>query len=877
MDPSRWEHIQAVFHGAVDMSASERQTFLENACLGDAELLLAVRELLEADANRACLLDRDLNHIAGQLLTDGASGSLPLTHVGRYAIKERLGEGGMGVVYLAEREDLGSRVAMKVLRDAWVSPARRERFAIEQRTLAQLNHPFIAAIYDGDSLPDGTPWFAMEYVEGLSLTDYCRTRNSTIAERLRLFRDVCAAVQHAHQRLIVHRDLKPSNILVTEGGTVKLLDFGIAKQLEALDPPGGKAGTLVRLMTPAYASPEQIRGDHAGIQTDVYALGVILYELLAGRRRFDLTGLTPAEADAVILEQTAEKPSTVGRISAPARSLGNSAWADLDVLCLTAMHRDPQRRYATVDALIRDLDRFAKGHPLEARGDSLGYRADKFLRRNWKSVAALAVAGSGLVGIGTFHTARVSAARDAALAEAARTQRIQRFMLNLFEGGDTQVAPAADLRVVTLVERGIREARSLDADPVIQAELYQTLGTIQQKLGNYDAADGLLRSALDERRLASGAAHPDTADSLIALGLLRVDQAKLDDAERLVQEGLASLRRTLPAEHPSIARAVAAVGRVLRERGLYDQAVPPLEEAVRLYSAAPGAERDLAATLTALANTHFYAGRFDVSDSLNRRVLEMDRRLYGDGHPNVADDLINLGASQTSRGHHADAGQYYREALEILEGWYGKDHPETASAMTILAQALSPQGQFDEASELLRQALATQERVYGKVHPRVAFALNELGMVATRRKALDEAETSLKRALDVYSAVYKGKHARVGIAMANLATVYLAREEYDRAAQLLNGALEIYASLLPADHLNVGIAQSKLGRARLRQKRFQGAEGHLLSAYAILSKQTNPSLVWLQTVREDLAAVYRALDQPDKAERFRLEWAKAQS
>jgi len=876
MDPSRWGHNQAVFHDAVDVPGSERQTFLENACGGDAELLSAVSELLEADANRACLLDRDVDQVAKQLLTDADGGSPPFTHVGRYAIKERLGEGGMGVVYLAEREDLGSRVAMKVLRDAWVSPARRERFASEQRTLAQLNHPFIAAIYDGDSLPDGTPWFAMEYVEGASLTDYCRTRHSTIAERLRLFRDVCAAVQHAHQRLIVHRDLKPSNILVTDAGAVKLLDFGIAKQLEALDT-GDATRTLVRLMTPAYASPEQIRGERAGIQTDVYALGVILYELLVGRRPFDLTDRTPGEAEAVILEQTPEKPSTAGRTSALARSPGRSAWADLDVLCFTAMHRDPQRRYPTVEALIRDLDRFEKGQPLEARGDSLRYRVDKFLRRNWKSVAAAVVVAGALVGVSAFYTGRVSAARDAALAEAARTQRIQRFMLNLFEGGDTQVAPAADLRVVTLVERGVREAKSLEADPAIQAELYQTLGTIQQKLGNYDEADSLLRSALDGRRLVSGAAHPDTADTLVALGLLRVEQAKLDEAERLVEEGLANLRGTVPAAHPSIARALAALGKVFQERGAYDKALPPLEEAVRLYSAAPAAEADLAATLTALANTHFYAGRFDVSDSLNRRVLEMDRRIYGDRHPNVADDLINLGASQTSRGHHSDAGRYYRDALEILEHWYGTDHPETASAMTILAQALSPQGQFEEASELLRRALATQERVYGSVHPRVAFALNELGMVALRRKALDEAETSMKRALDVYSTIYKGKHARVGIAMANLASVYLAGEQYEPAAKLLDEALALYAALLPADHLNVGIAQSKLGRARLRQKRFPEAEGQLLAAYTILNKQKNPSLTWLQTVREDLAAVYDALEQPEKAERFRLEWAGARS
>jgi eukaryotic-like serine/threonine-protein kinase len=876
MDGPRWERIQSVFHDAVDLPVQEREAFVRGACGADETLIAAVVELLEADARAASLLDRDVAAVARHLLTEPAGdGSLPFRQVARYTIVHRLGEGGMGVVYLAEREDLGTRVAMKILRDAWVSPARRERFAIEQRTLGQLNHPSIAKIYDADTLPDGTPWFAMEFVEGLSLTEHCRAEGYAIAERLRLFRDVCDAVQHAHQRLIVHRDLKPSNVLVTRQGAVKLLDFGIAKQLETLDATGDETRTLVRLMTPAYASPEQIRGERAGIQADVYALGVMLYELLAGRRPFDLADLTPAEAEALVMETAPEKPSTVSRTSTHSASGGtasSSQWADLDVLCLTAMHKDPERRYRTVDALIRDIDRYRKGEPLEARGDSLRYRANKFVRRNWKSLSAAAAVFVTVVGLVAFYTVRLSAARDAALAEAARTQRIQRFMLSLFEGGDTQVAPAADLRVVALVDRGVHEARSLDGDAVVQAELYQTLGTIYQKLGNHDRADELLQSALDQRRRVAGADHPDTADNVIALGMLRVDQAKLEEAERLVREGLANLRRTVPPEHPSIARALAALGRVLRERGTYDQAIPPLEEAVRLYSAAPGADADLASTLTALANTHFYAGRFEVSDALNRRVLEMDRRLYGDRHPNVAEDLINLGATQTSLGHHAEAGRYYRDALAIIEPWYGRTHPETASAMTILAQALVPQGSYDEADGLLRQALATQESVYGAVHPRVAFVLNEIGQVAMRRKALDDAERSYGRALNIYSTVYEGKHSRVGVAMANLASVYFAREEYDRAAQLFRKALGVYAELLPADHLNVGIARSKLGRTLLRQQRIQEAEEHLTAAYDIFTK--HKSQAWLQNVREDLAAVYAALKQPDKAERFRLELAQ---
>src|SRR5688572_3584109 len=303
-----------------------------------------------------------------------------------------LGEGGMGVVYLAERGDLGSKAAIKIRRDAWLSPARRERFAVEQRTLAQLNHPSIARLYDADTLPDGTPWFVMEYVEGVPLTAFCDTHASTIPERLRLFRDVCEAVQHAHRHAIIHRDLKPSNILVTQDGTGKLLDFGIAKQLESLE--GSEVTrTGLRPMTPAYAAPEQVSAGRLGIHTDVYSLGVVLYELLVGRLPFDVAQTTPSELERLIVEQEPERPSVAARRtpalpvgSSRAQSASKPQWADLDVLCLTAMHKDPARRYASVEALIRDVDHYLTGEPLEARPDSLRYRTSKFVRRNMTAV-----------------------------------------------------------------------------------------------------------------------------------------------------------------------------------------------------------------------------------------------------------------------------------------------------------------------------------------------------------------------------------------------------------------------------------------------------------------------------------------------------------
>ena len=884
MDSTRWERIQSLFHDVADLPEPEQRAFLKTACGDDHQLITDVLALVEEDARGSSLLDRDLAQVANEVLDQVLPASLPFKEFGPYRIKHALGEGGMGVVYLAERSDLGSLVAIKILRDAWLSPARRERFASEQRTLAQLNHPSIARLYDADTLDDGTPWFVMEYVEGVPLTEYCGQHALSIEERLQLFRTVCEAVQYAHQHAVIHRDLKPSNILVKPDGTIRLLDFGIAKQLDSLDTPAGQKGsnhtmTGLRLMTPAYAAPEQIRGEQIGIHTDVYSLGVILYELLAHELPFDLSRLTPGEAEAMIVGRDPEKPSAVAKrileqgANSNIPSAGKTAWADLDVLCLTAMHKDTQRRYQSAEALIRDIDHYLNGEPLEARPDTFRYRLGKFVRRNRHAVAAAALVFTVVVGLVVFFTLRLAKARNAALDEAARTQRIQRFTMNLFQGGDEAAGPADSLRVVSLLDQGVLEAQTLNNDPKVQAELYQTLGTVYDQLGKFDQADSLLHSALDRRKSLFGPDSTEVAESLIALAQLRSDQAQYDEAELFARQGLEMSQRHLPPTHPRVGKATYALGQALVNKGKYGQGIEVLNDAVRIQSAPGAATADLGESLTELANAQFYAGHLDVSNSLNLRVVAMDRQLYGERHPNVAEDLINLGAIQTEWGHYAETERYYRQALDIIQSFYGKDHPETASTMTLLGRSLNAQGRFSESSDMLREALAIQERVYGQLHPRVASALGELGKVAMQQGKLDEAEADFKRQADIYRTVYKGKHYYIGAALVNLGGVYMERKQYAHAEQCFQDALQIYANTLPADHLNVAIARIKLGRALVPQHRYQDAEIESVAGYGILMKQTNPPATWLQNARKDLAEEYSALHQPEKAAKFQAELA----
>jgi len=860
MDAARWERIQALFHEAADLARPAQRAFLEAECPGDPALM---EEVL-------ALLDRDAARVAGHVLEEAIPPALLEQHFGPYRMKRLLGQGGMGVVYLAERGDLGSVAAIKILRDAWLSPDRRERFTSEQRTLAQLNHPAIARLYDADVLPDGTPWFVMEYVEGVPLTTFCDEHASSIPERLRLFRAVCEAVEHAHRHLIVHRDLKPSNILVKPDGSVKLLDFGIAKQLDSLEGPADRTRTGLRLMTPAYAAPEQFLGEPVGIHTDIYTLGVVLYELLTGRLPFHLANRTPSEAETAVVEQRPERPSA----AAKEKSVSRRAWADLDVLCLTAMHIEPQRRYRTVEALIRDIDHYLAGEPLEARPDTFGYRLGKYARRNWRPVSAASASFIVVVGLVVFYTVRLATARNAAVAEAARTQRIQRFMLNLFQGGEEAVGPADSLRVVTLVDRGVRDAQSLDGEPAVQAELYETLGSIYQKLGKLDRADSLLRAALDQRRSLFGSDDAEVAKSLVALGRLRVDQADYKEAERLIREGLAISERHRPPGDPAIASATLALGQVLEESGKYDEGIKVLEEAVRLRGMAPAQPTtELAASMRELANTHFYAGHLAVADSLDRLVLALTRKLNGERHPLVAEDLINLGAVQHEWGHYQEAERYYRQALDITQAFYGPSHYKTAAGLTVLGRALIFQKRYDDAMPLFHRALAIRERVFGKVHPQVASTLNEMGGIALAREKFGEAEALASRVLAIYRTVYSGKHNLIGTALANLASVYMAQHQYARAEPVLREAIGVFTETQGAAHLNTGIARIKLGRTLLRQRRYAEAARETLAGYQILTKQTDPGVSWLVAARKDLVAAYDSLGQAEKAAQFRAELA----
>ena len=576
--------------------------------------------------------------------------------------------------------------------------------------------------------------------------------------------------------------------------------------------------------------PRKCEGETAGVQADVYSLGVVLAELVAA----------------------APGPPHRSWLGAPA--LSGARGSNLALVCATATHADPHCRYATAEALGRDLDAVLAGRPLAARPGSLAYRGRRFVGRHRGAIAAAAVVLTLASGAAWFYAERLAEARAQTGAESARTARLLRFVLGIFGGGENGAAPPSELRVLTLLDRGVHEARSLSADPLVQAELFQTLGGIYQELGDLDRAEELLTEGLAARRGHLDAGHPDVVAGLVALGDLRLDQARLPEAEQLVRDGLAAAGRALPPEHPLHVRAATVLGRIQREKGEYATAAASLEEAVRRYEALPAAVGERAQALAALAETRFYMGDMEAADAVNQRALAVTRQARGPMHPDLGHLLINQGAIMSSRGRFAEAEAVDREALAIFRQWYGDAHPETASAQTTLAQVLGRQAKHEEGAPLLRQALATQEHTYGATHRRTAFVLNELGLNALRRNDLAAAETAFRRAVAGYGAS-AGTHFQEGVALVNLGRVHLARHELATAEHTLRRALAIYAEVLPADHVSTAIARSVLGRVLVRRKQPMDAAPVLQDAVRVLEKQSGPPSPYLTTAREDLAAI----------------------
>ncbi len=822
MDPERFGLVARVFERAVGLEPEARARYLDEACAGDARLRLEVERLITADTGAAAALDGVLAGAVGTLDVPVSAGR----RIGAYEVVSVLGRGGMGTVHLAVRADdaYHKQVAIKRLRSGPATPEILVRFRSERQILASLDHPNIARLLDGGTDEEGHPFFVMEYVAGEPIDAYCDRLHLSVRRRLELFEKVCAAVQYAHQNLVVHRDLKPANILVTPDGTPKLLDFGIAKLLDPTSVPHtvAETGTAERLMTPQYASPEQVRGETVTTSSDVYALGVVLYQLLAGHLPYRIITWTASEIERKVCETEPEPPSAaVARVEerpgrdggAPLRiapgdvsrdratdpdRLRRSLAGDLDNIVLTCLRKEPARRYASAGQLAEEIRRHLDGLPVIARGDTWSYRAGKFVRRHRFGVATAAVAIVTLLAFGVtmaVQAARIARQRDAARLERQRAERVTEFLVDLFDVSDPSEARGRSVTAKEILDRGADRIRGELRDaPKLRGTLLGTIARVYTKLGLFDRAEGLAREAVAIRRQ-----DPDDdaalARSLQTLAAVLEGEARYDEADKLLRESIALDRAHAESRASELGGSLNQLGRMLSTLGRYDEARTALGEALELATRAHGP--DAPETLTvqdSLANLLSFSGDLAGAESLLRKTLEATIRIHGRDHPDVVHAMNNLGQVLHLELKNEEAEKLLREALEINRKVQG-EHPDVAISLNNLSLLLIDLGKLDDAEKLQKEALAMRERLLGPGHPDVANSLHNLAFLYQVEKRYDEAVPLYERAIEIQRKTLGPDSPDLAVAVKNLAAVEQKRGNLARAETLFAEAAAIHDRL----------------------------------------------------------------------------------
>jgi serine/threonine-protein kinase len=888
MDTARWERIRELFDEARELDAGARDAFLDGACGDDAELRVEVIDLLRIDAGTDDPDDRDpLAAIVGGAALE--SDSVEGERIGPYRVIREMGRGGMGRVFLAERDDgeFDQTVALKLLGIGLSSPHLVERFRQERQILARLQHPNIARLLDGGVTADGQPFFALELVEGEPLDRYCDRHRLTVEERLRLFAEVCGALVYAHSALVIHRDLKPENILVTEEGRVRLLDFGIAKVMA--DEEGGPTATRTAMvaMTPAYASPEQVRGEPVGTATDVYSLGVILYELLTGCRPYDVDSRRPTEIERVVAELEPARPSTrVGRRPAgepggdtsvadqrrtdPGR-LRRTLAGDLDVICMKALRKEPERRYVSVQALLDDVRRHLDGLPVTARPATLGYRLGKGVRRNRWAVGAAAtvfLTSTTLVG---FYTVRLADERDRAQVEAAKAGEVAAFLQGLFEVSDPSESLGETVTARELLDEGARRIDEGLADqPEVQVTMLRVIGEVYASLGLHAQARPLLERSLDLSLELYGDTHEEVALGQIALASIVQDGGELAESGALFRTGVETMRRVHGPDHPRVAEAIEALAYWLESNGDFEEAEEQYRLALGiLRSTAPEGDERVVSVAASLGNFLRQLGRLDESEPLLREALTAQRTLYGNRHPDVASTARTLAALLRDQGRYSEADSLYQEVLSIRREVLGEHHPTVATTLNSYAILLGRMGETDRALAISREYLATLQTIYSEPHPNVAAAYHNLATSLHDVGELEEPIELFRKSIEMQDIVYRDGHPNRAFPRVGLASVFRDRGTSELAEPLGREALAIRRESLPPGHRYTGEALSGLGQTLMDLGRHAEAEPLLLEAYEIFVNAEGPEARRTLTTRRHLADLYDALDQPDRAAEYR--------
>ncbi len=743
---------------------------------------------------------------------------LPEDKIPNYRLLHKIGEGGMGIVYLAEQEKpIRRKVAVKIIKHGMDTKQVLARFESERQALAIMDHPNIAKVFDAGFTENNRPYFAMEYVKGISISEHCEKHKLNINERLKLLIQVCEGVQHAHQKAIIHRDLKPSNVLITfqnDQATPKIIDFGVAKataQPLTEQTMFTEIGQIIG--TPEYMSPEQAEMTRQDIDTrsDVYSLGVILYKLLSGSLPFDAANLRQVGHYAmrnIIREKIPPKPST--RVNtllkesgkSPERStqilpgLAGQLKGDLDWITMKAIEKDRTRRYGSAKDLADDIQRYLNNKPIEARPPSIPYILNKFIHRNRGAVAALliiiVIIIAAIISLSIQNT-RIKEERDRANIEAEKSHQVSEFLVNLFQMSDPGEALGNTITARELLDQGAADIDDKLMDqPEIQAELMNTMGKVYQSLGLYDLAGSLLEKALAKRRGIFNNDHLDIAATLENLAILEWNQGNYDTAETHFKESLDIRFRLLGEENLEVATGLNNLGVLYATQGELEKSEPFIRESLSLRRKLLDSDHpDLAESINNLANILYNMGNLDAAEVLYRESLELDRKLLGDNHPNLAISLNNLAALLGSKKDFEGAESFYKESLEMRRRLLGEKHPGVATVLNNLGSLNLEMGDLNSAEKYYREALEIRREVLGNEHQYVASTLRGLASVLESMNEYPSAEKMYKESLSIYRKVYSDQHRKSIRVINNLISLYVTWGKETKASE--------YRALLPIE------------------------------------------------------------------------------
>jgi eukaryotic-like serine/threonine-protein kinase len=824
IDATRWACIKTVFGEALERTGGDRQRYLDAACGNDDALRSEVESLLRSNDRAGDFIETPALFTTGVV----ADQPLPDRRIGHYRLERELGRGGMGTVFLGVRADdeYQKQVAIKVIKRGMDTDEIVARFRRERQTLATLDHPNIARLLDGGTTAEGLPYFVMEFVEGQPLDDYCAVHALAPDDRLRLFRVVCGAVQYAHRNLVVHRDLKPENILVTPDGTPKLLDFGIAKLLGAESEPGAPAATRPadRLLTLDYASPEQLRGDPVSTASDVFSLGVMLYELLSGQHPFRRPGRSAYAVETAICEEAPAPPSAV----ATDAGLRNQLAGDLDTIVLTAISKEPARRYGSALELDEDIRHHLEGLPVAARGAAFAYRASKFVRRHRAAVAAGVLTAASLVAglVGVAWQARVAQVeRDRARLEADKAERVSAVLQQMLRAPDPSIGSREITVAQVLNEASRRASIELKDQPEVRGSVRAAIGNTFYSLGLYDRAAEELEEALAVARQSYGDHHLDTVHAQVSLAHVRMEQGQLDESEREYRAALVTLDALGIGEADDRAAAINGLGMIAARRGQTDVAV-----------------------------AHY------------REALAMRRRLHGDNAMSVAEVMNNLAVQAQGRADLAEAESLYRDVLRIVTMLRGERDPGYATALSNLANVLHSQEKLDEAGTLYERTLDLRHQMLGADHPDVTFTQFNYSELLLQRGEYQRARELAESIVARRGKTLPDRHPIVPAAMITIGRARMALGDVAGAEQTLRGALALRREILPPDHWLTANTESVLGEALLVSGRLGEAETLLTRSYERLLADRGPTHERTRDARARLARLYRDTGRADRAD-----------